>query len=99
VATRESSGKDALELGKIFRRSKHAEDELGNLSITSISTASRAERIRSGDGNVKMIGNRVEGVREKNINGDVSGNWDWNRGEGTHVVRTIEVEEEGRPYL
>jgi hypothetical protein len=83
-----------MELGKIFRRSKHAEEELGNLSITSISTASRAERMRSGDGNVRM-----EGMGEKNRDGDASGNWQWNRGEGIQVVRTIEVEEEGRRYL
>ncbi|PQE31623.1 integral membrane protein [Rutstroemia sp. NJR-2017a WRK4] len=94
VATRESSGKDGMELGKMFRRSKHAEEELGNLSITSISTASRAERRRSGDGIERM-----EGMREKNRDGDASGNWQWNRGEGIQVVRTIEVEEEGRRYL
>ncbi|PQE28968.1 integral membrane protein [Rutstroemia sp. NJR-2017a BBW] len=94
VGTRESSSKDVMELGKMFRRSKHAEEELGNLSITSISTASRAERRRSGDGNVRM-----EGMGEKNRDGDASGNWQWNRGEGIQVVRTIEVEEEGRRYL
>ncbi|PQE15390.1 integral membrane protein [Rutstroemia sp. NJR-2017a BVV2] len=98
VGTRESSGKDGMELGKMFRRSKHAEDGLGNLSITSISTANRAERRRSGDGNVRMI-DRMEGVMEQNGDGDASGNWQWNRGEGIQVVRTIEVEEEGRRYL
>jgi len=97
VGTRESSSKNAMELGKILQRSNHTENELGNLSITSISTASRAERIRSGDGNVKMISR--EGVREKYSDGNVNRNWEWNRGEGIQVVRTIEVEEEGRRYM
>ncbi|KAM3076934.1 hypothetical protein ACMFMF_004850 [Clarireedia jacksonii] len=97
VGTKESDNKVAMELEQMRQRGHHAEDGLRNLSITSITTPSRAGEIRSGDGSVNVMSRgesarEIEKKRERNENEGV----EWNKGKGIHVMRTVEVEEEER---